>query len=127
MIEAYLAAGVPSRQLLMGLPFYAYQWHRVVDADRHGLYSKGDPLRDAELNSATATALLAASPSAKLYRDPASQAPWIYDGDNFLTFEDPKSLHAKVVYARDHLLGGMMIWELSGDTADAQWLQALQP
>ncbi len=126
VIEAYLAAGVPSRQLLMGLPFYAYQWHRVVDADRHGLYSKGDPVRGENLSLQTATALLAASPDAKLYRDASSQAPWIYDGDNFLTFEDAASLKAKAAYAKDRKLGGMMIWELSGDTADAQLLRALR-
>ena len=125
VIDAYLAAGVPSRQLLLGLPFYAYEWHNVADAGRHGLNSKGDPVRG-NLNQSTATALLAASPAAKLYRDPESQAPWIYDGDNFLTFEDSASLRAKTAFARDRRLGGVMVWELSGDTDDAQLLRALQ-
>ena len=124
VIDAYLAAGVPSRQLLIGLPFYAYQWHNVAEGANHGFLSKGDPVRG-NLNQSTATALLQ-NEDAKLYRDPASQAPWIYDGDNFLTFEDPTSLQAKAAYAREHKLGGMMIWELSGDTSDAQLLRALR-
>ncbi len=123
VIRAYLAAGVPSRQLLMGLPFYAYQWHNVAPSARYGLLSKGEPIHD-NLNQSTAMALLAA-PNAKLYRDPVSQAPWIYDGDNFLTFEDPVSLREKVRFGREKKLGGVMIWELSGDTDDAQLLRSL--
>lgn len=125
VIDAYLAAGVPSRQLLLGLPFYAYQWHNVSPGTRDGLYSKGDPVRG-NLSQATVTALLGGLSDAKQHRDPASQAPWIYDGDNFLTFEDATSLRAKQAFAQDRKLGGMMIWELSGDTADAQLLGALR-
>jgi chitinase len=125
VIEAYLAAGVPSRQLLIGLPFYAYEWHNVAAGENHGFLSKGDPIRG-NLNQSTAVALMQ-NDDAELFRDPASQAPWIYDGDNFLTFEDPISLHAKAAYAREHKLGGMMIWELSGDTDDAQLLRSLMP
>ncbi len=123
-IAAYLAAGVPARKVLLGLPFYAYQWHGVAAGATNGLNQHGDSIRG-NLTQSTVTALLAASPDAKLYRDPASQAPWIYDGDNFLTFEDATSLRAKNNYAAEQKLGGVMIWELSGDTADAQLLGAL--
>ena len=126
VIEAYLAAGVPARQLLLGLPFYAYQWHNVSAGAHNGLYSHGDPVRG-NLTQSTAANLLSASPEARLYRDPTSQAPWVYDGDTFLTFDDAKSLQAKREFAREHKLGGMMIWELSGDTADSQLLHALRP
>ncbi len=125
VIDAYLAAGVPPQQVLLGLPFYAYQWHNVKPGTNNGLQSKGDPIRG-NLNQSTATAMLAATADAKLYRDPVSQAPWIYDGDNFLTFEDPASLQAKAAFARERHLGGMMVWELSGDTDDAQLLHALR-
>lgn len=126
VIDAYIAAGVPPRQLLLGLPFYAYQWHHVSPGEHNGLDSRGDPVRG-NLNQSTAATLLAANPDAKLYRDPVSQAPWIYDGNNFLTFEDATSLRAKAEFARDRGLGGMMIWELSGDTNDSQLLRALRP
>jgi chitinase len=123
-LDAYIAAGAPPRQLLMGLPFYAYQWHNVPEGSNHGLVSHGDAIRG-NLNQSTAVSLMQ-NEDAKLYRDPVSQSPWIYDGDNFLTFEDPTSLKAKAAYTRDHKLGGMMIWELSGDTNDAQLLHALK-
>lgn len=122
-INAYLAAGAPAKQLLLGVPFYAYQWHNVTQGGSYGLNSKGDPVRG-NLNQSTAATLMQ-NPGAHLYRDPLSHAPWIYDGDNFLTFEDAVSLQAKIAFARDNNLGGIMVWELSGDTNDAQLLRAL--
>ena len=124
VIEDYLAAGAPAKKLLLGVPFYAYQWHNVADGGTHGLVQKGDPMRG-NRNQSTAAALLGASASAKLYRDPASLSPWIYDGDNFLTFDDPVSLRAKADFAKERKLGGVMVWELSGDTDDVQLLRAL--
>lgn len=122
-INAYLAAGAPAKQLLLGVPFYAYQWHNVAQGGSYGLNSKGDPVRG-NLNQSTAATLMQ-NPGAHLYRDPLSHAPWIYDGDNFLTFEDAISLQAKTAFARNNNLGGIMVWELSGDTNDAQLLHAI--
>jgi chitinase len=122
-IDGYLNAGVPAHKLLLGVPFYAYQWENVPETGTHGLNSKGDPVRG-NLNQSTAVSLLT-NPAAKLYRDPVSLSPWVYDGDNFLTFDDPASLQAKSAYAEEKHLGGVMIWELSGDTTEGILLRAL--
>ena len=55
-------------------------------------------------------------------RDQRSQAPWLFDGQTFWTYEDPVSVRYKVSYAHRQHLGGVMIWELSGDTTDAELL-----
>lgn len=122
-ITGYLAGGAPAKKLLLGVPFYAYQWSNVAAGNSYGLNSKGDPVRG-NLNQSTAATMMQA-PNAHLYRDPLSHAPWIYDGNNFLTFEDAVSLKAKRDYIHQLGLGGAMIWELSGDTNDAQLLRAL--
>jgi GH18 family chitinase len=41
---------------------------------------------------------------------------------SFWTFEYPVSIRFKASYAAHQHLGGLMIWELSGDTADAELL-----
>ncbi|GAA3748335.1 glycoside hydrolase family 18 protein [Terriglobus aquaticus] len=122
-IDGYLNAGVPAHKLLLGVPFYAYQWENVTETGTHGLNTKGDPVRG-NLNQSTAVTLLT-NPTAKLYRDPVSLSPWVYDGNNFLTFDDPASLQAKTAYADEKHLGGVMIWELSGDTTEGILLRAL--
>jgi len=52
-----------------------------------------------------------------VYRDPKSMAPWLFDGTTFWTYDDELSIGAKVRYAKESGLRGIMIWELSGDTA----------
>ena len=64
------------------------------------------------------------APPLLLFRDPQSQAPWLYDGDSFWTFEDRTSIRAKARSARDRHLGGVMVWELSEDASDAPLLHA---
>lgn len=43
--------------------------------------------------------------------------------DRFWTYEDPISIRFKASNASHQHLGGVMIWELSGDTADAELLK----
>jgi chitinase len=118
-IDAYLAAGVPAEKLLMGLPFYGYGWHQVTETG-HGLSQEGLPIHGDRPYSYIA-GLVAGS---TVYRDPDSQTPWLFDGDIFWTYDDPISIHRKVAYALDHRLGGLMIWELSEDTASGDLLHA---
>lgn len=116
-IASYKAAGVPPEKLLMGVPFYGYSW-TVADRSNNGLFQKGhgvhgdQPYRYIRTLRAPFTA----------YRDGRSQAPWLFDGQTFWTYEDPTSVRYKVSYARRQRLGGVMIWELSGDSADAELL-----
>jgi len=60
-----------------------------------------------------------------VYRDETAQAPWLYDGDTFWTYEDPVSARFKSAYAAQHHLGGVMVWELGEDSSDGQLLKAV--
>jgi chitinase len=59
-----------------------------------------------------------------VYRDPSSQAPWLFDGDAFWTYEDPVSVAHKASFAREQGLGGLMIWELGEDDGTSALLRA---
>lgn len=43
-VSSWLAAGIPAAKLLVGLPFYGYQWHDVPDLN-HGYGQEGKPNR----------------------------------------------------------------------------------
>jgi chitinase len=118
-IASYQAAGVPVKKMLMGLPFYGYSWTTVNDAN-DGLFQSGKGVHD-DKPYHYIRALAAYS---SVHRDPHTQAPWLFDGEIFWTYEDPVSIRYKVSYAAHQHLAGIMIWELSGDTADAELLRA---
>jgi chitinase len=118
-ISAYRSAGVPGHKLLMGLPFYAYGWSEVPSVN-HGLYQTGRSIHSDKPYSFVQAKIA----DSTLYRDARTQAPWIFDGETFWTFDDPVSIRFKVNYADQQRLGGVMIWELSGDMPDASLLTA---
>ena len=117
-IANYEAAGVPAGKLLMGLPFYGYSWTDVKIIN-DGLFQIGHAVKeDRAYNQIRSVA-----PSFSAYREERSQEPWLFDGRTFWTYEDPVSIRFKASYAAYQHLGGAMIWELSGDTADAELLR----
>jgi len=118
-VADFRAAGVPASKLLVGIPFYGYGWREVPET-ANGLFQEGTaihgdrPYRYIQTLTARST----------VYRDPTSQAPWLFDGDAFWTYEDSASIRAKADFALDQHIGGLMIWELSEDSADATLLHA---
>ena len=118
-VEAYKAAGVPAGKLLVGVPFYGYGWRKVLE-DNNGLFQEGEPIRG-DRPFREIEGMIAES---TVYRDKGSQAPWLFDGDVFWTYEDAVSVKAKAGYAREQGLGGVMIWELGQDTVGGTLLGA---
>ena len=127
--QAWVAGGMPRDQVVVGLPFYGRGWAGVAPA--------GDGLFQSSTGPAPGTWApgtfdwydLAANhvPSMTRHFSPEAQVPWLYDAGSrvMISYDDPASLAAKVAFARDADLGGVMIWELSGDDADATLLQAV--
>lgn len=118
-IDQFQAAGVPMRKMLMGVPFYGYGWTDVDDSN-NGLHQPGRAVHDERPYKFIHTL----GEPEQTFRDPRSQAPWIFDGGHFWTYEDPVSLRYKVSYAARRGMAGVMIWELSGDTSDAELLNS---
>jgi chitinase len=118
-VTAYLDSGVPARKILMGVPFYGYGWRQVL-ADDNGLFQEGQSIRGDRPYSYIEGLV----PKSTVYRDPDSAAPWLFDGDNFWTYEDPVSIRRKAGYALERGLGGLMVWELSEDDSSAALLRA---
>ena len=118
-VADFRAAGVLASKLLVGIPFYGYGW-REVPATANGLFQEGTAIHGDRPYRYIQTLATRST----VYRDPTSQAPWLFDGDAFWTYEDPASIRAKADFALDHHIGGLMIWELSEDAADGTLLHA---
>lgn len=110
---------MPASKLLIGVPFYGYGWTQVPEV-ADGVFQEGTPVRGDRPYSYIESLF----PKSAVHRDSLSQTPWLFDGDAFWTFDDPVSVQAKAAYAVEHNLGGLMIWELSGDTTQAALLKA---
>ncbi len=57
--------------------------------------------------------------------DPIAQAYWIYNGNEFWTYDNDQSLLNKMGYIKSNELRGVFFWELSGDSADGDLINAI--
>ncbi|MFJ9952820.1 glycoside hydrolase family 18 protein [Kitasatospora sp. NPDC091207] len=118
-VDHYAERGLPSRQTVLGAPFYGHGWTGVPAGSRNGLYQSataaaGD-LTYQEINALPG----------KLSVDREHGASWKYDGTTFYSYDSAEVLTAKARYARWNDLGGVMVWSLDGDDARGSGIAAL--
>jgi len=112
---------------VMGVPFYSHGWTGVNPAN-HGLYQSASGAAPGtwEAGSDDYEAVKARlGQGFTRYEDGEAGAAWVFDGTTFWTFDDPPIMAAKAEYVREHRLGGIMFWELSGDTPSGELIHAL--
>jgi len=126
-VRAYLARGAPASELVIGVPFYSRGWTGVAAMSR-GLYqlSSGPApgVWESGVNDYEVTKGLLSSGFTR-YWDGKAFASWLFDGTTFWTFDDPKVMKHKAHYVLKNDLGGIMFWELSGDTPDGELIDAI--
>jgi chitinase len=49
------------------------------------------------------------------YWDETAKQPWLFDGESFITYDDPMAMRYKCEYVKEMGLAGVMYWEHSGD------------
>jgi chitinase len=120
-VRSYLDMGVERSKIVFGMPFYAYHWTGVPRTD-DGLFQPGV----ADQNGYEYWNVIALKGYTK-HRDEITHEPWLYSKSDrsFWTYDDPTSLGFKTKYVVDKQLGGVMFWELSGDTPDGTLIKAL--
>ncbi|MDZ4769126.1 MAG: glycoside hydrolase family 18 protein [Chloroflexota bacterium] len=128
-LRAYLALGVPSDKLVMGVAFYGRGWAGVA-ADGDGLHQSFASLPEGRWSAGTFEYNELTPDMMNSYTrfwDETAQVPWLYNADDgiMITYDDPESLAVKAEYVRENGLGGVMLWELSQDTTESALLSAL--
>ncbi|HET6897388.1 MAG TPA: glycoside hydrolase family 18 protein, partial [Vicinamibacteria bacterium] len=119
-VREFLAAGVPARKLVLGVPFYGRAWGDV-DPAGDGLYREGKPLAERIQTRYGSLAALATQPGWSRKWDALAQAPFLWNAERrvFVGFDDPQSLRIKSRYVREHGLAGAMFWEYGSDPTGA--------
>ncbi len=129
-VQGYRSGGVPREKIVVGVPFYGHGW-QGVPATNHGLYQTSTGAAPGTYEEGTEnynvlTTKVAAGAFTR-YFDTTTKNAWIYDpvAHIFWTYDDPKSLQEKATFVNRQDLGGVMFWELSGDTSDGELVRTL--
>jgi chitinase len=119
-VREFLAAGVPARKLVLGVPFYGRAWGDV-NPDHDGLYQEGGPPKEKIETRYGSLATLATQPGWARRWDALSQAPFLWHAQRrlWIGYDDPEALRAKGRYIRERGLAGAMFWEYNSDPTGA--------
>ena len=123
-VSQYLAAGVPARKLVVGVPFYGRAFADVQARSDgldqpYGRYAGDYPWPK------LAGEFIERNGFARLWDDVA-HAPYLWNAQTrtFISYDDPQSLRLKAAFVKARGLGGMMYWEQSQDP-DGELLDVL--
>jgi chitinase len=124
-VAQFLAAGVPSRKLVIGAAFYGREFGGV-DPVHAGLYqSYGKYI--GEIPWPKLKADFIGKHGFVRHWDAQADAAWLWNAGSrtFISYDDPASIAAKAAFVKAHHLGGIMYWEQSLDPGaellDAIW------
>jgi chitinase len=127
-VNAVTAAGIPLSKLGLGVAFYGYVWTGGAGTTNGGVaaprqsWTTAPTTAQASYNSLMSTYF---QPS-RYHWDAAAQAAYLSidntgsSTDRFISYDDVRTCQAKVSFARNRGLGGIMIWELAQDHIASQ-------
>ncbi|WP_327272060.1 glycosyl hydrolase family 18 protein [Streptomyces sp. NBC_01224] len=128
-IKAYTDAGVEPRKLTLGIPFYGRGWQNVTDGGAAGEWQPAQGAAPGQFAEEAGTRgyvnLIGAYPTMTVHHDEQSVSTYGYTGNQWWSFDDTWSIGKKTEYVKNKGLLGVMVWEMSGDTAQGTLLNAL--
>jgi chitinase len=118
MTAQHLAAGLPSRKLVVGVPFYGRSW-TGVDPVNYGL-SQPFEKYFLDLSYEQIERDYNGKQGFVRFRDDKAHAPYLWNAESrtFVSYDDPQSLKDKAAFIRKQHLGGVMYWEHSHDPGE---------
>lgn len=124
-VSNFVSAGVVPAKLGIGTPFYGYIWTGGpgMTGPRQSWPSTNVPTT----STPTYADIITSNYQSSLYHwDSVADAPYLSitnvpaSNDMFISYDDTNSTAAKVSYARNLGLGGVMLWELTQDYISSQ-------
>ncbi|MFY9146911.1 MAG: glycoside hydrolase family 18 protein [Bacillota bacterium] len=113
-VEIFRSAGVPADKIVIGAAFYSRMWRDVPNRN-NGLFQNSPGAGGYGPSYADLVANYINKNGYTRYWDAEAQAPYLFNGTNFISYDDEESIKAKCEYIKKHGLAGIMFWEYSCD------------
>lgn len=113
-VKIFMRAGVPKEKIVIGAAFYSRMWKNVPNVN-NGLHQMTQSFGGYGASFAKLYKEYINKNGYTRYWDDEAKAPYLFDGSNFITYDDDESLKHKCEYVKKMGLAGVMYWEYSGD------------
>lgn len=112
-VKRLLDQGVPIEKIIIGGAFYSRVWEGLEESEEHlNVNSKNPGLKVIDYNFLED---YKNEHNLTYYWDDEAKAPYLYNGEIFVSYDDERSLAEKAKYVKENGLGGIMFWEYSLD------------
>lgn len=106
--------GIPAKKIVIGAAFYSRRWDGVPNVN-NGLNVKAKYPGGFGPDYTAIYHLYEKQLGFTKYWDDQAKAPYLFNGETFISYDDPESVRLKCEYVKEHGLGGVMYWEHSYD------------
>ncbi len=117
-------AGVPSKKLIIGIPYYGRIWRNVPVGTNLLLpgFQVEVPARETAslLDYRTIAASILGKGQYQYYVDALRGAAYLYDGTNFVSYDAPDIIARKMEYVWREGFGGVLLSDVMGDDGTLQ-------
>ena len=129
-VNYLLDQGVPAEKIAIGSPLYSHGW-KMNEPAQDTVGAAAAPIGDLtwhDLLPLEQAAVPEGTPGWHMGYDEQKEAGWLWNDDPaspdylaFYTYDSAASLQAKLDYINEHGLGGLIVWEVHGDSIDNDW------
>ena len=113
-VNIFQKAGVPAEKIVLGAAFYGRVWKGVND-ENCGLNQNAETTGRYTLSYTELVNNYINKNGFVRYWDDSAKAPYLFNGDVFISYDDEMSLKHKAQYIKEKELAGIMFWEYSLD------------
>jgi chitinase len=123
-LDEYLWAGVPPEKITLGIGFYGRAWQGVGRGDYEdtpGLFQpyksipNSAPFDQGTVSWTEIKEFLKPDSGYKRCWDDIAQAPYIYNGDIWISYTDEQQIKILTDFVKENKLGGVFVWEYGHD------------
>lgn len=114
-VNIFSDAGVPPDKIVIGAAFYSRRWKGVPDV-HNGLMQIAESSGDYGPDYSILLDDYINKNGWKEYWDDDAKAPYLWNGSEFISYDNPKSVRLKCEYLKQKNLLGIMYWEHKCDT-----------
>ncbi|HLU98987.1 MAG TPA: glycoside hydrolase family 18 protein [Thermobifida alba] len=115
-VRQYLEYGLPADKLVLGIPGYGRGWSGVPPGpDADGWSVRAEEGADGDYGEATDAYETLEQLTGERFFDRATGTQWVYDGDEWWSYDTPEVVRLKGEYAIDRGLRGLVLWNLDMD------------
>ena len=129
-VNYLLDQGVPAEKIAIGSPLYCHGW-KMNELTQETVGVTAEPIDDLtwhDLLPLEQASVPEGTPGWHMGYDDQKKAGWLWNDDPaspdylaFYTYDSAASLQAKLDYINEHGLGGLIVWEVHGDSIENDW------